>query len=139
MTIDINSIKNNIAAEREGSYIEIPEWPGVFLGVRSTQLPAYKVALDLLVQSYTRKYKGKNAPPEKRDSDVGKLLATHILFGWKGFKQEYSPEFALELMGSPEGRDFTTQVLWASNQVSETEVEFVLDAVKNSETPSVTT
>lgn len=138
MAIKLSSIKNNITAEREGAYIEIPEWPGVSLGVRSLELPAYKIALDQLVQKYARKYKGKNAPPDVRDADIGGLLADHILFGWNGFEETYTPESAKELMTAPEGRDFVKQVLWAATQVSENEIEFVADATKNSVTPSVT-
>lgn len=138
MTIKFSSIKNKIDVERTGEFKEIPEWPGVKLGVRSLELPAYKLALDLLVQSFARKYKNKSAPPEVRDSEVGKLLAKHILFGWEGFDEEYSEEFALEIMGSAEGRDLVKFTLWAASQVGETEVEFVEQAVKNSVTPSVT-
>jgi hypothetical protein len=138
MTISIASIKNNISAEREGAYIDIPDWPGVSLGVRSLEFPAYKLAIDLLVQKFARKYKGKPAPPEVRDSEVGRLLGIHILFDWNGFDQPYSQEFATDLLSSSEGRDLVKQVSWASSQVGETEVEFVTDAVKNSEKPSVT-
>jgi hypothetical protein len=138
MTVKMSSIKNNIAAESAGEYIEIPEWTGVSLGVRSLELPAYKIALDQLVQRYARKYKGKTAPPDVRDSDIGKLLAIHILYDWKGFDEPYSESYANEFLSAPEGRELAKQVLWAAAQVAETNVEFVKDAVKNSLTPSVT-
>lgn len=138
MTIKFSSIKNKIDVERSGEFKEIPEWPGVKLGVRSLELPAYKLALDLLVQRLARKYKHKGAPPEVRDAEVGKLLAEHILFGWEGFDEEYSPEIALETLSSAEGRDLVKFTLWAAAQVGETEVEFVKEATKNSVTPSVT-
>jgi hypothetical protein len=138
MAIKLDSIKNNVTAEREGDYIEIPEWPGVTLGVRSLEMPAYKIALDILVQKYARKYKGKTAPPDVRDSDIGGLLADHVLFDWNGFDQAYTAEKAKELMTSPEGKEFVKQVLWAAQQIAESEVEFVADAVKNLPPPSVT-
>jgi hypothetical protein len=138
MTIKFSSIKKNVDAERNGEFIEIPEWPGVKLGVRSLELPAYKLALDQLVQRYARKYKGKNAPPEVRDSDVGKLLAEHILFGWSGFDEEYDAQTALDTMSAAEGRDLVKQTLWAAAQVGESDVEFIADATKNSATPSLT-
>lgn len=131
MTIKFDSIKKNIAAERDGEYVEIPDWPGVSLGVRSLEVPAYKIAVDILVQKYQRKYKGKTAPPDVRDADIGKLLSQHILFGWKGFNIEWSQEFADEQMGSAEGRELVKQVAWAATQVGETDVEFVEEAVKN--------
>lgn len=138
MTIKIASIKNNVEIESTGQYIDIPEWPGVSLGVRSTALPAYQLALDVLVQEFNRKYKGKNAPPSVRDSRVGQLLATHILYDWKGFDEPYSAEFAADLMTSPEGRELVKQTLWAAGQVGETEIEFVKVTTKNFATPSDT-
>lgn len=138
MTVKFSSIKNNVAAERDGSYIDIPDWPGVKLGVRSLELPAYKIALDILVQRYARKYKGKSAPPDVRDSDVGRLLAEHILFGWEGFDEAYDSDMAIETMSSGEGRELVKQTLWAATQVAETEVEFVSEATKNSAKPSGT-
>lgn len=131
MTIKLASIKNKIAVEREGTYIDIPDWPGVSLGVRSLEYPAYRIAVDQLVQRYARKYKTKTAPPDVRDADFGRLLAEHILFGWKGFDEEYTPELALDILASAEGREFSKQIIWAATSVAETEVEFVVDATKN--------
>jgi hypothetical protein len=91
-----------------------------------------------LGQRYARKYKGKPAPLDVRDADIGKLLAEHILFGWKGFKEEYSEDHARELLISPRGRSLRNQVTWAATQVGEKEVEFIVDATKNFVTPSVT-
>lgn len=131
MTIKIESILVDTDVEKNGLFIEIPEWPGVSLGVRSLELPAYKIALDVLVGRFARKYKGKNAPPVERDSEVGKLLAKHVLFGWKGFEEPYSEEYALELLSSPKGRNLVKQTLWAASQVGEVDIEFVEEATKN--------
>jgi hypothetical protein len=136
MTIKLSSIKNDIAKERDGAYIEIPDWPGVALGVRSLELPSYKIKFDQLAQKYARRYKGKPVPHDVRDADVGKLLAEDILFGWRGFDEEYTPEYAETLLTSPEGRNLVKQTIWAAAQVAEGEVEFVADAAKNSVPPS---
>ena len=138
MTIKIDSILVDVDIERNGQFIEIPEWPGVSLGVRSLELPAYKIALDVLIGRFARKYKGKNAPPVERDTEVGKLLAKHILFDWKGFEEPYSEEYALELLSSPKGRNLVKQTLWAATQVGETDIEFVEEATKNLLPPSAT-
>jgi hypothetical protein len=138
MAIKLSSIKNKIAEEISGSYIDIPDWPGVKLGVRSLEFPAYKLAVDNLLQIYERKYKGGKAPPAVRDIDFGRLLATHILFDWSGFEEEYSDSQAMELLTSPEGRDFGNQTVWAARQVARTDVEFVEAATKNSVKPSGT-
>lgn len=138
MTIKISSVLANVELEKTGEYIDIPEWPGVSLGVRSLELPAYKIALDVLVGRLSRKYRNKSVPPVERDAEVGKLLAKHILFGWKGFSEPYSEEFATEILGSPEGRNLVKQTLWAASQVGESEIEFIEESAKNSPTPSAT-
>ena len=138
MTIKIESVLADTDVEQNGMYIEIPEWPGVSLSVRSLELPAYKIALDILVSRFARKYKGKSAPPVERDSEVGKLLAKHILFDWKGFEEPYSEDYALELFSSPKGRNLVKQTMWAAAQVGEIDIEFVEEEVKNSEKPSAT-
>lgn len=138
MTIKIDSILVDLELEKNGQYIEIPEWPGVSLGVRSLELPAYKIALDILVGRFARKYKGKTAPPVERDAEIGKLLAKHILFGWKGFEEDYSDDYAMELLSSPKGRNLVKQTLWAASQVGETDIEFVEEATKNLLRPSGT-
>ena len=129
--LKLNSIKVDVSAEHAGQYIEIPEWPGVSLGVRSIEYGPYKMAWEQLVQKYARRYKGRSAPAEVRDADVGKLLATHILFDWKGIEPEYTAEYAEEFLGNTSGRELAKQVLWASGKAAEVEAEFTDDAVKN--------
>lgn len=138
MTIKLSSIKNNIDREREGDFVDIPEWTGVSLKVRSTEYPPYKIALDQLVQRFVRKYKNKPVPPEERDGEVGKLVADHILLDWAGFDEPYSADFARDLLASPQGRELGKHALWASGVVGQVQIEFVEDAVKNSVTPSAT-
>lgn len=129
--ISIDSIKVNVDAERNGEFIDIPEWPGVKLGVRSLELPAYKIALDQLVQKFQRRYKSKSVPPDVRDAEIGALVAKHILYGWEGFEQDYSAEFAADLLSAPEGRNLLKQAIWAAGQVGERDIEFTDEAVKN--------
>jgi hypothetical protein len=129
--LKLESIKVDLAAERDGQFIAIPEWEGVKLGVRSLEIPAYKIALDQLVQRYARRYKGKPVPPDIRDADVGDLLATHILFGWEGITPEYSANYAKEFLSGSSGRELAKQVLWAAGQVAAVDAEFTEEAVKN--------
>lgn len=136
MTIKIASIKNKVDVEREGEWIDIPDWSGVSFEVRSNEYGPYKLALELLVQRFARKYRNKPVPAQERDSEVGKLVVDHILLDWKGFDQDYDKDFAIDLITSPEGRDFAKQVLWAAGQVGHVELEFVKESVKNFKTPS---
>lgn len=129
--LDLDSIKADLDAEQNGQYIPIPDWEGVSLGVRSLEIPAYKLAIDQTLERYKRVYKGKSAPSEVREADIGKILAKHILFGWEGIKQPYTAEYALEVLGDSAGRELAKQVVWAASQVAEVEAKFTADAVKN--------
>jgi hypothetical protein len=136
--LKLNSIKADLEVERNGQFVEIPDWEGVSLGVRSLELPAYKIAIDLTLQKYARIYKGKSAPPDVRESDIGKLLAKHILFGWNGIEPDYTSDVAEEFLSTPAGRELAKQVVWAAGQVAAVDAEFVEDASKNSVRPSAT-
>lgn len=129
--LKLDSIRADIQAERDGQYIEIPDWPGVSLGVRSLEYPPYKISVDQLIARYARRYKGKAAPPEVRESDLGKLLAEHILFGWRGIDPDYTPEIAREFLSDVSGRELAKQTVWAAGQVAEIDAEFTTEAVKN--------
>lgn len=129
--LNLESIKADIVAESDGQMVDIPDWEGVKLGVRSLEYPPYKIELDQLVQRYARRYKGKPVPPDVRDSDVGGLLAKHILFDWEGIQQPYSKEYAKEFLADAGGRNLANKVIWAAGQVAEVEAEFIPDAIKN--------
>jgi hypothetical protein len=136
--LNLESIKVDLTAELNGQYIDIPDLEGVTLGVRSLEIPAYKIAVDQTVERYKRIYKGKPAPPDVRESDIGKLLAKHILFGWTGIKPEYTDEVAYDFLSDPSGRELAKHVVWAALQVATVEAKFEAEAVKNSEAPSAT-
>jgi hypothetical protein len=129
--LKLDSIKVDLSAERDGEYINIPEWEGVSLGVRSLESPAYKIAIDHLSQKLARKYKNKSVPPDIREAEIGTLLAKHILFDWKGIEPAYDAETALDFLSDPAGRELAKMVVWAATQVAAVEAEFTEDAVKN--------
>lgn len=129
--LKLDSIAVDTELERNGQYIDIPGWDGVSLGVRSLELPAYKIAFEQTVERLARKYNGKPTPPEERESEAGKLLAKHILFGWKGISPEYTPAVAAEFLSTSSGRELANKVLWASRQVAKVEAEYEEEAVKN--------
>ncbi len=129
--LKLDSIAADTELERAGQYIEIPGWEGVSLGVRSIELPAYKIAFEQTVERLARKHNGKPVPPEDRETEAGKLLAKHILFDWKGISPEYSAESASEFLSSPRGRHLANKVLWAARQVAKVEEEYEEQAVKN--------
>ena len=129
--LNLESIKVDLTAELNGQYIEIPDWEGVSLGVRSLEIPAYKIAMDLVRERFKRVYKGKPVPPDVIEAEFGKLLAKHILFGWKGISPEYSEDYAAEFLSDSSGRELAKKIVWAASSVAEVDAEFTADAVKN--------
>jgi hypothetical protein len=115
--INIESITVDVELENNGTFIDIPDWEGVSLGVRSLEFDDYKLAVDQATEKLARKYQGAYIPNKEREIVVGKLLAKHILFGWRGIAPEYTPELANELLGSERGRELAKKVLWAAKQV----------------------
>lgn len=129
--LDLNSIAVDTELELNGQYVDIPDWKGVSLGVRSLEIEEYKIAVEQAVEALARKYDGALIPPKEREIVIGSLLAKHILFGWKGIDQEYSAEFARDFLGSERGRNLANKVLWAARKVGRVNAKFQDDTVKN--------
>lgn len=136
MTIKIASLKADLAKEAAGDWIEYPDWPGVAFNVRSLNSPAYTTARDIMIQRFRRKYPRKAPPANEMIEEAGKIYCKHILFGWRGFDVEYTPEVALEMLTDPAYRAIVAAVEWCAGQVAQLDIEFVEDATPNSERPS---
>jgi hypothetical protein len=133
MVVRMNSIKADLDKEAKGDWIEYPDWPGVAFNVSSLLHPTYRIERDLLGQRLARQYKGgKPIPPDVMTSEVGKLFHKHILHGWRGFDVDYSKEKAGEMLADPEYRNLVGAVEWCAAKISDVDVEFVEDTVKNS-------
>lgn len=138
MTIKLSSIKADLKRETQGDWIDYPDWPGVAFNVSSLLLPAYRIDRDLLGQRLSRQYKGKPIPPEVVTTEIGKLYHKHILHDWRGFDVPYSRETAGQMLADPEYRNIVAAIETCAGKVSDIDVEFVEDAVKNSVRPSKT-
>lgn len=143
MALKLNSIKREVA--KDGEWVDITEWPGVRLKVRSINSRDYQIDREMLVQKLTRQLGRFPTSPEMEPA-LGKLIARRILRDWDGVivgdgeaPTPYSAEAALELLSDPEMLAFEQQVIWAASRVGERDAEFTPDAVKNSEQPSATT
>lgn len=137
MAVKLASLKANLAREEKGDWIEFPDWPGVEFNVSSLLYGPYQTARDLMYQRLARKYKKKTIPREVMSVELGKLYDDHILHDWRGLDVPYSKETALQVLTDPEYRNVVAAVEYCAGKVSETEIEFVDDAAKNSEAPSV--
>ncbi|GAB5506684.1 MAG: hypothetical protein Rhirs2KO_18470 [Rhizobiaceae bacterium] len=135
MTIKLSSLKVDLEREQQGDWIDYPEWPGVRFNVSSINKPAYMTARDVLMARLVRKHK-KNVPPEVMTSEFGRLYAEHLLHGWEGLDEEYTPERARTVLTDPSYREVVKAVEWCAGQVAQVDAEFVEDAAKNSGQPS---
>lgn len=135
MTIKLASLKADLKREEKGDWVAFPDWPGVEFNVSSLNLPAFAAARANEIQRLNLSHKN-NVPPDVMTATIGKLLDRHILHGWRGLDVEYSPETASEIMSDPAYRPVINAVLWCAGEISQIEVKFVEDDVKNSEKPS---
>lgn len=142
MALKLSSIKRE--TDKDGDWIDIPEWTGVRVKVRSINSRDYQIAREMLVGKLTRNLGRLPTTPEMEPA-LGKLVATHLLRGWDGLASdddkaiEYTPKLALEMLADPQMRALEEQVIWAANRIGDRDVEFTADAVKNSAAPSATT
>ena len=136
MTVKFASAKVDLTKEAEGEWVPSRAFPGVEFRVSSIQLPAFATARDLLFQRWARKYKGQPVPLDVKHDEVGKLVAKHILHGWRGFDEEYTPELADKSLRDREYRDLLSDVELCAASVGEANVQFVEDELGNSGAPS---
>lgn len=131
MTIKLASVKTDLQREADGELIDIPELPGVALLVRSLNYPPYRLARDQQLQKFARTYGKKPVPADEMTAAFGRLYATHIVLGWRGFDVDYSPDTALETLSDPAYRELVVHVEYAAGQVGRAEIEFVEELEKN--------
>lgn len=137
MAIKLDSLKVDLAREREGAWVVIPDLPGVRLKVRGNGYSPFQVAIGQLEQKWARTYGREPVPPEVMFRENGKVYAEHILLGWEGFDEEYSPEKALQSLIDPEMRALHDHIRYAMLRVSNVNPEFDdEDRAKNSAAPS---
>ena len=137
MAVKLGSLRADMRKVNEGEWVEIPDLPDgegglVVLLVRGFAYGPYQADNSIMRGKWARRYENRNepVPPEVATKDLAHLYAKHLLIGWKGFDERYNPELAEDMLASP--GEFFGHVLWAVQQVSRTEVEFVEGAAKNS-------
>lgn len=136
MTVKFSSAKVDLAKEAAGEWVASRAFPGVEFLVSSIQLPAFVTARDLLFQRWGRKYRGQPVPLDVKHDELGKLVAKHILHGWRGFDEDYSPELAESSLRDREFRELLSDIELCAIQVGEADVQFIEDEAGNSDAPS---
>jgi hypothetical protein len=145
MALKISSIAVDLAKETEGDWIDIAEWPGVRLKVRSINSKDYQTARETRVNKLMQSL-GRVPLATEMQPYIAKFAASFLLLDWEGIivgsgdvPTPYSASVAMELLTDPSMRDLVTQVIWAATRVGSRDAEFTTAAIKNSEVPSVTT
>lgn len=144
MGIKLSSLKRDAAADKEGEWQDIAEWPGVRIKARSINSKDYQIAREMLVQRLTRQLGRLPTSPEMEPM-LAKLVAVHLLRGWEGIDAddgkpiEWTAKVGQEMLSEPDNNALEQQVIWAAIRTGDRDPEFTVDAVKNSEPPFATT
>jgi hypothetical protein len=143
MALKITSIAVDLAKESDGDWVDIAEWPGVRLKVRSINSKDYQNAREQRQMKLTRDF-GRLPFSSEMQPHINKFAASFLLLGWEGIVDgnekpiEYSSEKAMEMLTDPAMRSLVEQVIWAANRVGSKDAEFTVAATKNSEPPAAT-
>jgi hypothetical protein len=129
--LKLKSLKSDLKAEREGAWVPYPEWPGTSFHVRSLEAPEFTMARDAMLRRLSKKHKGDPIPPDDLTREVGTLYAAHILLGWTGMDEIYTPDLALEVLTDPSYRQLTKAIEDCSIKVGKIDAQFLEASAKN--------
>lgn len=135
MTIKLASLRADLKREEKGDWVAFPDWPGAEFNVSSSNKADFMAARSSEIQRLSMIHKNQ-IPPNVMTATIGRLLNEHLLHGWRGLDEKYTPAKASEIMSDPSYRPVINAVLWCANEVGSINVQFVEGDVKNSEKPS---
>lgn len=145
MKVKVSSLKNPRARIEQGDWVTYTPWtaadgkttPARFK-VSGTSLPAYKIALEEMAKEFALKFKTERVPDDIAFQRNAELIVEHLLHGWEGLDEDYSPELAEKLLTDRDYEALTDAVLWCARRIENVTAEFIGDAEKNSAAPSAT-
>lgn len=130
--VKLSSLKADLKKEQEGDWIPAVDLdPAIRWHVRSTNYPPFKIARDAAIEKMVRKYPDERVPDEVNAEINGTLAVEHLLLGWDGLDEEYTPEFADQVLTDEAYRAVRNSVFLAASKVGKFEVKFVEEAAKN--------
>lgn len=132
MTIKLSSLKVDLEREKTGDWIPYPEWLGVEFNVSSLLVPDFITARNAMNKRLAKSFKGTDIPESVRTTELGKILARHVLHDWRGLDEAYSSERATEVMSDWAYREVINAVLYCASLIGQSDAEFVEDAGKKS-------
>jgi hypothetical protein len=138
MAVKLESLRADERRANDGDWIDIPDLTDPATGevagfrVRGFSYGPFQKDNSIMRGRWARKYENRNepVPPDVQSRDLAHLYAEHLLLDWRGFDAPYSRDLAEDMIASP--GEFFAHVLWAIQQVSRTDAEFIEDAAKNS-------
>ncbi len=136
MGLKFDTIRVDASKQEEGEWIASLNLPGVEFRVSPLHKPAFVMARERLALRLAKKFKREPVPPDDRLVEVGRLLAQHILHGWRGFDVEYTAERAAEALTDPSYRVLIGEVENCAARAGEPDLEFEESDTGNSQRPS---
>lgn len=130
--IKLSSIRVDLEREKKGDWVSYPIWDGARFLVSAINLPVYETARDLALRKLRKKYPKGAIPRDVLSPVLGELYAKHLLHGWDGFDEEYSPELAHKRLTDPEFRELVSAVEYCATKLTDVEPETVGDELGNS-------
>ncbi len=92
--------------------------------VSALTLPEYETERGLMYQRLQREYGDDPIPTEVMNSELGSLYAKHILHGWEGLDEDYTPEVAETTLSDPAYRAVVLAVGWCAGQITKIDVQY---------------
>jgi hypothetical protein len=142
MALRLSSLRADLKRENEGDWVEIPDFPGLKLKVRSFNYGPFVTAKSLVDQRNQRRYfsKRKDAPPEELYELNARLYLDHILLDWDGLDGDDGKPVpfakAEEILLDPAFRVLHDGIRYAGLLLSQVDADYIEDVRKNSPPPS---
>jgi hypothetical protein len=137
MAVKLGSLRRDIKKQNDGDWIQVAELMDPKTGeipefhVRGINYSPFQMARSNLIGKLTRRYGTRPAPIEETHRDEGKLMAQHLLLGWKNADPPYDPDVAEEMMCDA-ACGLQDIIRRCAIEISEMETQFTSDAAGNS-------
>lgn len=131
MAVKLQSVASDLEKESNGDIQPSTLYPGVVYRVRSVHYEPYATARDLALQALARQYVETPIPREASVNTAGRLLADHLLLGWSGFDEAYTPDVASRTLTNPAFRELVADIELACRKAGKKQLEFETNLVKN--------
>jgi len=133
----ITDVKVDVDKENAGDWVQSPQFPELWVKVRSIHNADFRRAMQEETRKTRRKYGKQPVPVDVEEKVMGRAIVDHILLDIQGLEDEnddpieYDREFGLKIMTDPAYRNLSDLVVWAANIVGEQMSDEIEEDVKN--------